>query len=545
MKHKYYSLFSAMMLSAATALNAQIPLMWGARYNAPPDMADEARSIKIDAAGNSYVTGMGYNTAGNLDICTIKYDPSGTQAWVRNYDRGVGDNDYGAMVTVDASGNVYVVGSSYMTGQIYDIAVIKYDASGTQQWASFYNGVGNGMDEGRAIEVNAAGDVFVCGYMTDSAGYFDAVTVKFNSAGTQQWAMRFNGTNNGNDELLDLSIDASSNVYVTGNTESTGFNYDCLTIKYNSSGAQQWFAAYDGPAGGDFGKAITLDMNNNVIIGGRTGISGNWFDYLTLKYDNNGNYQWSASYNNGTPGNNRYEDAWAIISDNAGCIYITGQSQATGGNGANPDFATVKYSPAGGEIWVKRYDGGLTPTSGDDRAAAIAIDDTANIYVAGYSVNTNKDFLVVKYDSTGNEKYTLRWNSNYNQVDNINDIAVASNGDIYVTGQSFNASNGDYMTIRYSYSAVGMTENFLSSQTLSAYPVPSDGMTHFSFAKPGSEQSSLVFTDMTGRVVLSLAVPAGATYFDADLVAIAAGTYSVSQVNATGEIVARTLIVRN
>lgn len=526
-------------MTIGSALYSQIPLAWAERYNAPPDMADDSRSIAVDTAGNVYVTGSGFNSAGNLDAITIKYDADGNQVWVRNYDRGLSNNDEGKELVLDDAGNVYVVGYSHGGSQGLDAMVIKYDNAGNQQWASFYNGTANGIEEGRSIAVNSTGDIFICGYTSDSAYFFNTLTIKYNSAGAQQWAQIYNGpVGNGNDELADLAIDASSNVYVTGSTESAGMNYDCLTIKYNSSGSQQWIQIFDGGAGGDFGRALTLDPSNNVVIAAQSGMTNQWFDYLTIKYSNAGTQQWTARYNNGV---NRYENPYAIATDNAGYVYITGQSQATGNNSTPPDATTVKYTPAGNQVWVKRYDG----ASGDDRAYAMVLDDTANVYIAGYSSNgTNFDFITIKYDSSGTEEWVLRFNSQYNQIDEARAIAYRD-GDVYVTGQSANTANEDFLTIRYSYSAVGISENQFIASIISIYPVPATNALNIDFSGDSNFESQLIISDLTGRVVMQQYSSPGIEHMILDISDLATGTYTISRVTKDGNTISRGIFVKN
>lgn len=535
-----YKLILSIAFSITTAsLIAQPAIAWGVRYNGPPDMSDEARDIVVDAAGNSYVTGSGFNSSGNLDAVTVKYDVDGNQVWVRSYDRGVSDNDEAKSIAIDASGNVYVTGYSKGSTTSTDALTVKYDNAGNQQWVAFYNGTYNQMDEGRAIAVDASGNIFICGYSSDSAFLFDALTVCYDNAGTQQWAQIYDGPISGNDELLDLVIDGSSNVYVTGNSEQASFDYDFLTIKYNLAGSQQWLVTYAGPAGGDYGKAITLDPSNNVIVGGMSGFSNQWFDYLTVKYSNSGVQQWTARYNNGV---NRFEDLWDVATDNAGYVYVTGQSQSIGNNSAPTDCATVKYTPAGNEVWVKRYDGGFT---GDDRAYAIALDDTANVYVAGYSKNaSNFDFITIKYDSAGTEEFVLRFNSQYNQGEQINAMAVM-NGDIYVTGKAANISNDDFLTIRYSYSAVGINESHFSGDGMRAYPVPANDILNIEFNGETNFESSINIVDVAGRVVLTENVAEGTNTALVDISSLATGMYTLVRTANDGTTLSRSTIIRN
>lgn len=521
--------------------SAQIPLAWGNRYNAPPDQSDEGRSIAVDNAGYVYVTGTSMNTAGNFDITTVKYSPSGSQVWVRIFDRGIGDNDEGRSLVLDANANVYIVGNSRGNGTSTDIATIKYDSSGTQLWVSYFNGASNGFEEGRSIAVNNSGDVFVCGLTSDANFYFDAVTIKYNSGGTQQWAQIYNGAISGSDELLDLAIDASSNVYVTGNTESSSANFDVLTIKYNSAGAQQWLMTYNGPASsGDYGKSITLDLNNNVIVASYSFETNQWFDILTIKYSNAGSQLWTARYNHAA---NRYEEAWDVKCDAAGFIYVVGQGQATGSNSTPPDCVTLKYSPAGGQVWVKRWDGGFS--NDDDRAYCVALDDTANVYVGGYSRNgSNLDYITIKYDSSGTEEFALRFNSQYNRDEQIYAIAV-DNGDIFVTGNSSSSAvNSDYLTIKYSYSTVGILEFDQRRSTFDIIPNPATDYCVITLNEMLSSNASMQIIDITGKVVQTQNLSSGVQSYTLDISLLPAGSYFISITTDESEIPAQSRFIK-
>lgn len=521
-------------------LNAQPAIEWGERYNGPPDMADEALDLAVDAAGNVYVTGSGFNSSGNTDAVTIKYDSNGNQVWVRSFDRGVNDNDQARSIALDAAGNVYITGFSSGTTSGADVLTVKYDNGGTQQWAMFYDGQHSNMDEGKSIAVDASGNVFVCGYSSDSLYLFDALTICYNTSGTQQWVELFDGTAGNNDENLDIAIDGSSNVYVTGNTTDSMYIADVLTIKYNSAGSQQWVQTVGTAGNGDYGKAITLDMNGNVIVGAQSGLSGNWFDYLCIKYSNAGVYQWEQRYNNG---NNRYEDVWEVCTDNAGYVYITGQSQATGNNSTPPDVATLKYTPAGNQVWLRRFDGGFS--NGDDRGYAMVLDDTANVYVAGISKNaTNNDYITLKYDSAGTLEFSLRYNSQYNTADQINAIAV-QNGNIYVTGRSANAANEDYFTIKYSYAAVGINESNSGTQPLIAYPVPAHEMLCVNLPPNTGSKSRFEIHDLAGRVVLQQSIIPMTTSQQINISELAEGTYTLSLIGSDGNLISSQLILKN
>jgi len=455
---------------------AQPALAWEKRYNGAPDLSDEAVSIAADAAGNSYVTGSAYASNGTLDIVTIKYSPSGQQIWLESYNGTGNGNDQGAELALDNSGNVYVTGYSNNANSNNDITTIKYNNSGVLQWVSIYNGSFNNFDQGNALQVDGNGNVYVVGYETTANYTYDFVTLKYNSLGIQQWVQTYNGPGDFNDEGKDIGIDVNGNVYVTGYSDTlvnTQPNEDIVLLKYNNSGSLQWRKVYDGPGHSyEWSKKLTIDNNNNiVVVGYGWTASNNGNDYIILKWNPSGNFQWIRSYNYGP---NTFENPADIITDSLNNVIVTGQG-ITSSSSATNDYLTVKYNSAGTFQWASRYNG---PANNDDRGTALALDDSLNIFVTGFSKGTGTlyDCATVKYDPSGNQIYALRYNNaNANKDDMGNAIAVR-NGDIYVTGKSANLSNDDYITLRYSYSAVGMAENgFEIENLLYIYPNPSNG----------------------------------------------------------------------
>ncbi len=84
-----------------------------------------SNSIALDASGNVYVAGECGQVNSGYDYITIKYNPSGTQQWIKFYSYS-NSYDMANIVMLDASGNVYVTGSSFGTGSSYDFATVKY-----------------------------------------------------------------------------------------------------------------------------------------------------------------------------------------------------------------------------------------------------------------------------------------------------------------------------------------------------------------------------------------------------------------------------------
>jgi hypothetical protein len=188
-------------------------------------------------------------------------------------------------------------------------------------------------------------------------------------------------------------------VYVTGFSVGLGNSVDdYATIKYNSSGDSLWTRRYNGPAnGGDEAFAITVDTSGNVYVTGfsdsDTAVAKVNLDYLTIKYSASWDTLWTRRYNGTGNGN---DEAYAVALDDSGNIYVTGYSDLDPSPALNQDYATIKYSFDGTMEWVIRYNG-----SGDaaDIAYALAVDDSGNVYVTGRSWGgaSDYDFTTIKY----------------------------------------------------------------------------------------------------------------------------------------------------
>jgi uncharacterized delta-60 repeat protein len=411
---------------------------------------DNATAIALDNWENVFVTGqsMGFGTV--LDFATLKYDSSRNLLWKRRFNGPSSGNDVPYALVVDGPGNVYVTGTARGFGTGQDYATIKYSSGGVPQWVAPFNGSGNGDDIARALAVDGVGNVYVTGSSFSGVGGLDFVTIKYNSAGAPLWTRRWSGPA-GEDIARAIKVDAAGNVYVTGSSASV-FGPDYLTLKYDVNGNLLWASRYNGPGNGtDIPVGLAIDSLGNVYVTGSSVGSGSGSDYATIKYNSHGIQQWVARFNG--PGNFN-DQANALALDNSGNILVTGGSY--GANGSVLDYLTIKYSSSGAILWTARYNG---PVSGNDTATALAVDNTGNVFVTGTSqgLNSAQDYATIKYNSNGMCQWVTRFNGTGNAGDTAVGIALNNtSGNVYVTGSSAGAfgTGPDYATIKYNSSGI-------------------------------------------------------------------------------------------
>jgi len=226
-----------------------------------------------------------------------------------------------------------------------------------------------------------------------------------------------------------------------------------LTPLMYSQVAEVWTSRYNGPkVDYDCAQCIVVDDDGYAYVTGKSYNERNNYDYTTIKYNSSrlGAEDWIVRYN-GSADNNDFAASIAI--DGQGNVYVTGCSY---GEGTGYDYATVKYNNNGIEQWVQRYNG---PGNGDDKACQLVVDDDGNVYVTGYSyegIGSELDYATIKYDMNGTEQWVQRYNGRLNENDYAHSIAVDRYGNVYVTGWSpcRHFAGNDFVTIKYNANGV-------------------------------------------------------------------------------------------
>lgn len=152
--------------------------------------------------------------------------------------------------------------------------------------------------------------------------------------------------------------------------------------------------------------------------------------------------KWVARYNGPGNGDDR---ATAIAVDGSGNVYVAGESQGTG---TGLDIATVKYSPEGLQLWAGRYDGSA---HGDDGAKAVAVDGAGNVLVFGKSRGSGAgyDWVLIKYNAKGHRSWAKRLSAPKNEYDTVGGMVLDGSGNIYVAVTMSGAHGPQMKIVKY------------------------------------------------------------------------------------------------
>jgi hypothetical protein len=465
---KSIAVFSVCVFLTCTANSiAQMQLDWVQRFNGYGLDYDQAYALDLDDSGNVYVTGLTqYVDLSTFKCVTIKYNKSGVQQWLREYQREFSTFNVGFDIAVDRNGNVYVASST---------GLLRYDRNGNLVWVRFDEAVLY------RISVDSAGYIYSSGLGGEHVWF---TTVKYDSLGVRHWRDYATGIGSGY-KLYDMFLDHSLNVVLVGSKTNSMTYDDYITIKYSNSGVMQWWKFYNGLASqqcSDIAYAGTSDKFGNLYVTGASMDASGYYNFTTMKYGPSGDTIWIKRL---FPPSNGYD----LKIDSRGNICIA--SRCCGYN------YVTKLDSSANMIWQRTYRSGL----GQTYFSRLVLDSADNIYTSG-NIDTlsTSMYAAFKYDSAGNRQYVVSyfytpvgWNFPY-------DLAVDRRGSVYLTGRS----NRSLCTVKFSEIPTGVTPLTASPSVFNLsqnYPNPFNPSTTIRFDVRTSGNVSMKVFDVLGREV--------------------------------------------
>lgn len=352
---------------------------------------------------------------------------------------------------------------------------------------------GSEDDQGRSIAVDASGNMYVAG-ITYSANFpgtgslqpsglggGDVFVTKLDPSGRQLIYSAFLG-GSGVDAGMDLALDSSGSIYVSGGTRSINFPVtdgafqttlrgagDAFVLKLNPAGNQLAYSTYLGGSGEDGweGGGIAVDGSGNAFVTGTTEsrdfpIAGSIFqrsfgggrsDAFVTKVRADGGLAYSTYL-----GGFDLDQGRDIALDSVGSCYVTGKTLSANfpvhnayqsvTRGVLDDAFLTKFNITGGLILYSTLLGG----SGNDVGNAVVVDSSGTTYIAGetdsFDFPVTSDVLKKEHPGSDTDGFVARLRTTSSRTasllystylggsgqDSPRGLAVGSAGSAYVTG---------------------------------------------------------------------------------------------------------------
>lgn len=352
----------------------------------------------------------------NNELFIVKYDPSGTVQWATK-STGAGFDSYSSSIGIDGSDNVYVCGffSSTLTVRNADTTVALTLTPAT-----------TGLNESFIVRYTSTGNASLIGRMQGSVEY---AVITVNSTGTVYVLGQFLG------ETLNLLNSDNVTVFKTFTIGIPG-DLNAFVAVYNSAGVGQWAANLTSTT--TTASGITIDASGNIYI------TGTYVDNVSI--------------------NNSNGDRAFVL------------SQASIGE---TESYIVKYNSSGFAQW-------RTKISSSTFSSAITSDSVGNLYIIGsssgvpllfnsngissgitFSTNFISTAFLAKYNTSGTAQFALAIGVGSGAGSNGGDVSINNAGEICISGQygtstlRFYDTSGNILASP-SLALIGSTDIFLA-----------------------------------------------------------------------------------
>ncbi len=359
--------------------------------------------------------------------------------------------------------------------------------------ASTFIGDG-GNDWGNAIATDESGNVFITGYawsdnFPTTAGSYsetfngvkDAYISKFTNDLSTLLVSTFIGGSSW-DNGLSVTVDSIGEVIISGATGSANFpmagiaydniynggSNDVFVCKLDNDLSTIIASTFIGGSDDDYGYDLTLDKVGNIFVTGRTEstdyptigafdslFNGGFEDVFVSKLNNELSALLASTYIGGSTD----EGADAIITDNAGNVFISGFTYSDDFPTAGMPFDSTHNGS--GDIFIAKFDNNLSTLSSAtfiggenfEESHAIAIDSAQNLFIAGYTGSSEYPSTPSVYDTTFNGNHDAiitKLNNDLSEIlastfiggiddDDCYGLVIERAENVFITGITFSA----------------------------------------------------------------------------------------------------------
>jgi len=272
----------------------------------------------------------------------------------------------------------------------------------------------------KGIAQSSSGDVYIAGN-TNTTGTYQAIVAKFGSSdGVFQWAKSttYAAAPYNSSDHNDIYPLSSGNLIISGLGEVSSNNRDWYIKEVNPSGVVQWGIRLAG-GNSDYGYGISVDSSGNIYCAGISNINLSLSGNL-VKLSSSGTLQWQRSIG--------VTSTWLRSTEvgSSGNVYALGYTDNVSGT----NYCLVAKWNASGVLQWQRL---IQPSTGASYDGGLVIDASENIYV-GLSLGGAGS--VMKFNSSG----VLQWQKTISNTIDVTSVSLSGTG-IFFHGNSTTSGN--------------------------------------------------------------------------------------------------------
>ena len=283
-------------------------------------------------------------------ICISRYSATGARRWGRLLSTAL-DMEFMQGIAVDARRNTVIAGSGHWDAKDRALwEITKLSPTGKRLWRRLlappaYSRLPGGP---RAIACDSACNIYVLGTMARAATGTDVALVKYSPTGVRRWTRYLNGgTPDSPDAGVDVAVDGSNRVYITGTMGGFFSGTNILVARYTTTGKRIWRRDWDRTGTDDSAVDLAVSAAGVAVVGTSADADGDVRGVALHANPAMGQNAEVVKYVTAVP---TKDVAWNSVATNASGSIAAGGSVGLG-NGVPAYYAYARYRPGSpGEV---------------------------------------------------------------------------------------------------------------------------------------------------------------------------------------------------
>jgi hypothetical protein len=485
------NLYTIMLDQAGNKINEWI-------YNGIGDAITMGQFVTTDANDNVYCAATIDRIYNNgTDIAVVKYDPLGNLLWEKYFSSYGWNNDTLTAMQFDPSGDLILSVStdSALLKDNYRLCLLRLDQNGAFVDTAYYGNTATGSLLNNSMDILNNGSIA----LAVSSSVLGGLVYFFDSSFNLIWQSEIDTAQFAITRANSVSFLPGGDLCVGGHSQNGSLNTG-LVQRYDNLGTLLWTCVIDSSGVNDEIHDLSVDASGDIAYTGASGIFNSQTTIAGKINGVTGSILWQQTYNPSTA----REHGVKVEFTPAGNVVLISR----GWTGSVARYFTVQYSGSGVFLWARVYN----QTASDREPVELLVEPDNRVVTAGWEINgfsTNYDYVLAGYDASGNTGFINNYTDTVlvsSSWDQLRHLARDSQGNFIVTGQCsqefFNAFLFKMVTIKYGGAVVGTDDmDRKIRQSVIAYPNPSvNGLFTLLDASPFRTKAGNIYT-VNGQLI--------------------------------------------